>query len=334
MDSTITKKYESKSRFLTRTKPMIIIDDPQQAVVCASHSNDGIALVPLDHIIIDLIQVHPLALKHFDALEDPVVSTKIAELTHPFLNKKDYFILNLARSIATVAAAFEPKDLFVQLSHLTTAEWRGLIGGEQFESIENNPLIGLRGAMRCVDPEFRPAFDMECEAIKIVREEMGFSNIKLVIPFCRTGKEADQVVRMMNKHGMYRGCRGFEIFMTVETPCNAIMASRFAKHVDGFLICPVNLSRLMLGSEENLLHTTTVIEDPVIRLITRTLHEAKRAGIKVGLKFEGCGKHPDLMPMLVDQGIDFIAFCADNITEGIRLVAQAENRFTHTKAYY
>jgi len=332
--STGTKMIDQSGLPGLRTKIMLTLDDPQQASMCSSLPNNGVGLMSLDFIITRNIRVHPLALKHYHALEDTDTAKQIEQLTHPYLNKEDYFILNLAGSIAALAAAFHPKDVFVQMSHLTTIEWRSMIGGDQFERTESNPMIGLRGAARYLNPQFRAAFEMECEALKLVREEMGFANVKLVVPFCRTSREADRVVKLMAKHGLLRGDKGLEIFITVETPCNAMIASRFAKHVDGFLICPLNLSKLLLGAEDNLQEIVPMGDDPISQLIRRSVHEAKREGIQVGLMYEGCSNYPGLMSMLVDHGIDSITFCPNDIVDGIRSVAKAENRFTHTKAYY
>ena len=316
-----------------KTRVMLTLDDPEQALTYSSLPNDGVGFMPLDFIITRNIGLHPLALKHYHALEDTVAAKQIEKLTHPYLNKEDYFILNVAGSIAATAAAFHPKDVLVQMSHLTTVEWRGLLGGDQFERPESNPMIGLRGASRYLNPQFRAAFEMECEAIKLVREEMGFTNVKPVVPFCRTSREADQVIKLMADHGLHRGTKGLEIYITVETPCNAIMASRFARHVDGFLICPLTLSKLLLGAEDNL-EVASLGDDALNQLIRRCMHEAKREGIQVGLIYEGCRNHSGLISMLVDHGIDSISFHPNDIVDGIRSVAKAENRFTHTKAYY
>lgn len=330
----VTKTVDRSGLGNLQTKVKLRIDDPQFALSYASLPNDGVGLMPVDFIIRNIIKTHPLALRHFSALEDSNAAKQIEQLTGLCLNKEDYFILNLAGSIGVVATAFHPKDVFVQLSHLTTIEWSKLIGGSQFEPPEDNPIIGLRGASRYLDPRFRAAFELECEAIRVVREEMGLTNVKVVVPFCRTSREADQVIALMAKHGLRRGDKGLEVFVTVETPCNAVMASRFARHVDGFLICPVNLSRLMLGGEEYLPGGSDMCSDSLSRLISRTIHEAKREEIHVGLMFEGCSDHAELIPTLVDQGIDSISFYPDDITEGLRSIAKAENRFTHTKAYY
>jgi pyruvate, water dikinase len=277
--STGTKMIEHSGLPGMKTKVMMTLDNPQLAADYSFLPNDGVGLISLDFIITRNIRAHPLALKHYHALADTNTAKQIEQLTHPYLNKEDYFILNLAVSIAAVAAAFHPKDVFVQMSRLTTVEWRNMIGGNQFERIESNPMIGLRGAARYLNPQFRAAFEMECEAIKLVREEMGFANVKLVVPFCRTSREADRVVKLMANHGLLRGDKGLEIFITVETPCNAMMASRFAKHVDGFLICPLNLSKLLLGAEDNLQEVVAMGADPVSQLIRRSVHEAKREGI-------------------------------------------------------
>lgn len=318
----------------TRTKAMVMLDDPQQAVTCSALPNCGVGLMSLDFIITSIIKVHPLALKHYRALEDEVTVKQIEQLTSPYLHKEDYYTLSLAGSIATVAAAFHPKDVFVQMSHLTMVEWTKMIGGDQFERVEGNPTFGIRGASRYLSAQFKSAFEMECEAIKFVRDGMGFTNVKLVVPSCITSREADQVIKLMASYGLNRGDKGLEIHTTIETPYNALMASRFARHVDGFLICPPRLARLMLGAEANSYEDALSSNDAIARLISRSVREAKREGIRVGLMYEGYSSHPELLTVLIDQGIDSISFYPSDLAEGIKAIEKAENRFTHTKAYY
>ncbi len=311
----------------TKTKSMLILGHPDKAFLYSYLPNDGVGLMRMEFIISDAIGIHPMALKHPERIGDEKIKSRIERLTRSYSDKTFYFIERLAEATATIAAAFYPKEVIVRMSDFKSNEYANLIGGRFFEPQEENPMIGLRGASRYYHPLYREAFEMECMAMKIVWEEMGFSNLKLMIPFCRTLKEADTVIELMKTYGLVRNPGGLEIYVMIEIPSNALLAEEFAKRFDGFSIGSNDLTQLTLGADRDseLLGDIFSPFDPaVIQLIQMTLKKAKQAGVKCGLCGQAPSDYPEYANFLVENGIDSISFNPDALIKGIENVLEAE----------
>lgn len=311
----------------TKTKTMLILAHPDEAFTYSLLPNDGVGLMRMEFIISNSIGIHPMALKHFDTVTDLAVKKKIEESTIQFANKEDYFVQKLAEATAKMAAAFYPKDVIVRMSDFKSNEYANLIGGSQFEPEEENPMIGFRGASRYYHPLYRDAFEMECKAMKIVRDEMGFTNVKLMIPFCRTVSEAEKVIAVMNDCGLNRGENGLEVYVMVEIPSNALQAEEFAKHFDGFSIGSNDLTQLTLGADRDSELLTDIFSpfDPaVMQLIEMTLAKAKITKTHTGLCGQAPSDYPEYAGFLVKNGIDSISFNPDALIQGIKNIAEAE----------
>ncbi|PRY07286.1 phosphoenolpyruvate synthase [Pontibacter ummariensis] len=309
------------------TRAMLIVGDPDQAFDLSYYPNDGVGLMRLEFIINNSIQIHPMALVKYHELQEEAVKAQIDALTHHHENKEDYFVEKLAQSVATIAAAFYPKDVVVRMSDFKTNEYANLIGGRQFEPKEENPMLGFRGASRYYNPRYREGFGLECKAMKVVRDEMGLTNVKLMIPFCRTIAEGQQVLKQMAKYGLVRGENGLEVYVMAEIPSNVLLAKEFARIFDGFSIGSNDLTQLTLGIDRD---SSTVSElfdeqnEAVQKMISEVIRAAHETGVKVGL----CGQAPSDFPafaqFLVEQGIDSISFNPDALLKGVENILAAE----------
>ena len=208
---------------------MMNIGNPQEAFHLAFLPNDGVGLAREEFIITNYIKIHPLALLEFDKLEDRTLRDEINRLTPGYTDKAQFFVDKLAQGVAMIGAAFYPKDVIVRLSDFKTNEYANLIGGKAYEPIEENPMIGFRGASRYYDPRYQAGFALECQAMKKVRDEMGLTNVKLMIPFCRTVEEGQRVIAEMEKHGLKRGANQLEVYVMCEIPSNVILADDFCR---------------------------------------------------------------------------------------------------------
>lgn len=320
---------------MPKTKIMLILADPDKAFRYSLFPNMGVGLMRMEFIINNSIRIHPMALHNFDQLKDKAVIKEIGSLTHHYPDKKDYFIHKLAEATAKIAAAFYPKDVIVRMSDFKSNEYAGLLGGETFEPVEQNPMIGFRGASRYYHPLYKDAFVMECEAMKMVRNDMGFTNIKLMLPFVRTIKEATNVISIMKDNGLVRGEKGLELYMMLEIPSNALLAEEFAKHFDGFSIGSNDLTQLTLGADrdsELLSDIFSPFDPAVMQLISMAITKAKAAGIKIGLCGQAPSDYPEYSQFLVDCGIDSISFNPDAILKGISNMHEAENKKSTSKS--
>ncbi len=325
-------KWEEKEIDISKlkkpeTKVMLILAHPDQAFRYSFLPNDGVGLLRMEFIINSAIGIHPMALRHFDSIVDHEEKVKIEKITIQFPNKQNYFIQKLAESIAVIAAAFYPKEVIVRMSDFKSNEYANLLGGKQFEPSEENPMIGFRGASRYYHPLYKEGFEMECKAMKMVREEMGFSNVKLMIPFCRTVEEGEKVVALMKDFGLKRGENNLEIYVMIEIPSNALLAEEFAKHFDGFSIGSNDLTQLTLGADRDsklLSEIFSPFDPAVMQLISMTLSKAKKTGTHTGL----CGQAPSDFPsyagFLVKNGIDSISFNPDALIRGMENILVAE----------
>jgi pyruvate, water dikinase len=323
---TISEKDISHLK-MPQTAAMLILGDPSLAFQQSFLPNCGVGLLRMEFMITHHIQIHPLALTRFDQLKDKTAQQQIKQLTRHYPDKEVFFVDRLAQGVATIAAAFYPKDVIVRMSDFKSNEYASLIGGAQFEPNEENPMIGFRGASRYYSPLYKDGFALECKAMKMVREELGFTNVKLMIPFCRTVDEGKLVIKTMREFGLVQGENGLEIYMMVEIPSNVLMAEAFAEIFNGFSIGSNDLTQLTLGLDRDSALVSDLFneKDPaVMQLITTAIHVARKKGIKIGL----CGQAPSDMPefaqFLVNQGINSVSFNADALLKGIENMVAAE----------
>ncbi len=313
----------------TNTEVMLILAHPDEAFSYSRLPNDGVGLMRMEFIISNAIGIHPMALKHFEKLTDPAAREKIEVATCLFDNKEDYFVQSLAEATAKIAAAFYPKDVIVRMSDFKSNEYANLTGGTPFEPIEENPMIGFRGASRYYHPLYKEAFEMECKAMKMVRDEMGLTNIKLMIPFCRTISEAEKVIEVMSSCGLKRNENGLELYMMIEIPSNALLAEEFAKLFDGFSIGSNDLTQLTLGADrdsELLSEIFSPFDPAVMQLIEMSLMKAKKSNTKIGLCGQAPSDYPEYAQFLVENHIDSISFNPDALIKGIENIAEAEKK--------
>ncbi|MCA0236073.1 MAG: phosphoenolpyruvate synthase [Bacteroidetes bacterium] len=312
---------------MPETAPMLILGDPSLAFQQSFLPNRGVGLLRMEFLITHHIQVHPLALTRFEQIEDVGIRADIERLTGQYPQKEDYFVDKLSQGVATIAAAFYPHDVIVRMSDFKTNEYANLMGGKQFEPAEENPMIGFRGASRYYSPLYKDGFALECQAMKYVREEMGFKNVKLMIPFCRTVEEGQQVIATMREFGLEQGKNDLQIYVMVEIPSNVLMAEQFADIFDGFSIGSNDLTQLTLGLDRDSALVSGLFSEQnpaVMELIARAIRAARRKGIPIGL----CGQAPSDLPefarFLVREGINSISFNADALLKGIENMTAAE----------
>ncbi|MCB0430839.1 MAG: phosphoenolpyruvate synthase, partial [Flavobacteriales bacterium] len=259
-------------------KVMLILADPDKAFGYSFLPNNGVGLMRMEFVINNAIRIHPMALVRFNELEDAGAISKINALTAGYKKKEDYFIEKLSQAVATVAAAFYPKDVIVRMSDFKSNEYANLIGGHPFEPHEENPMIGFRGASRYYSPLYKEGFRLECKAMKVVRDDMGLTNVKLMIPFCRTPEEGKKVVEVMAESGLKRGENGLEIYTMIEIPSNVIVAEKFAEVFDGFSIGSNDLTQLTLGLDRDSALVNALFnenDEAVKRLISQVIRAAK-----------------------------------------------------------
>jgi pyruvate, water dikinase len=311
----------------TRTQVMMNLGNPQEAFSLAAIPNDGVGLTRMEFIIANHIQAHPLALLNFDKLEDQVAKAKIAKLTAQYENKADFFVDRLAYGIATIAAAFYPKPVIVRLSDFKSNEYANLLGGRQFEPIEENPMIGWRGASRYYDARYKDGFALECKAMKRVRDEMGLTNVILMVPFCRTPDEGRLAIAEMAKSGLVQGGNGLQIYVMCELPSNVILAEEFAQVFDGFSIGSNDLTQLTLGLDRDSSLVAHLFDErsPAVRkLIQMAIGVAKQQGRKIGICGQAPSDYPEFARFLVEQGIDSMSLNPDSVLKTLLEIAQVE----------
>ncbi len=310
-----------------RTKVMVNVGDPEQAFALAALPNDGVGLAREEFIISSAIRVHPLALTRFDSLPAGPVKDEIARLTRHYPDKPAYFVDRLAEGVGQIAAAFHPKDVIVRLSDFKTNEYARLLGGEPFEPKEENPMIGFRGASRYYDDRYREGFLLECRAMTKVRGEMGLTNVKLMVPFCRTVAEAERVLAVMAEAGLRRGENGLEVYVMCEVPANVVLAEDFAKVFDGFSIGSNDLTQLTLGLDRDsqiVAHLFDERNPAVTKLIAEVIRRAKASGRKIGICGQAPSDYPEFARFLVECGIDSISLNPDTVLKTTRVIAEAE----------
>jgi len=311
----------------TRTKLMLNLADPGAANRWWKLPADGVGLTRMEFVIANTIKVHPMALVHFAELEDPAAKAEIERLTADYADKCEYFVDQLALGLSRIAAAQYPAPVIVRMSDFKTNEYAGLVGGAAFEPEEENPMIGFRGASRYYSPLYRAGFALECRAIRRLREEMGFTNVAVMIPFCRTLDEADRVIGVMAQEGLRRGENGLEFYVMCEIPANVVLAGEFAQRFDGFSIGSNDLTQLTLGIDRDseLLADQFDERDPAVEwMIRHVITEARQHGTKIGLCGQAPSDHPEFARFLVDCGIDSISVTPDRFVAVKRHIAAAE----------
>ncbi|MBK9533449.1 MAG: phosphoenolpyruvate synthase [Chitinophagaceae bacterium] len=312
------------------TQVMLIAGDPDKAFKLSFYPNDGVGLMRIEFIITHSVQVHPMALVKFNELKDAAVKLQIEALTHHYPDKEKYFVDKLAEGVATIAAAFYPKTVIVRMSDFKTNEYANLIGGSDFEPQEENPMIGFRGASRYYNDLYREGFRLECEAILKVRDDMGLTNVKVMIPFCRTIDEGNKVIAVMQRYGLQQGVNGLEIYVMAEIPSNVILATKFAGIFDGFSIGSNDLTQLTLGIDRDSAIITDLFSEQneaVMEMIATMIGRARAAGVKIGLCGQAPSDFPEFAQFLVEKGIDSISFNPDALLKGIENIKKAELQF-------
>ncbi len=317
-----------------KTKIMLNVASPDEAFALSALPNDGVGLAREEFIINNFVKVHPQALLEFDKLDAPT-QAKVAELTHGYHDKPQYFVDRLSEGIAMICAAFYPKEVIVRLSDFKTNEYANLVGGKGFEPQEENPMIGYRGASRYYNPRYQAAFGLECQAVQKVRQTMGLRNLKLMIPFCRTVEEGRKVQAEMAKHGLVRGQDGLEIYVMCEIPSNVLLADQFAEIFDGFSIGSNDLTQLTLGVDrdsEIVAHVFDERNEAVKRSIASVIRVAKEKGVKIGICGQAPSDYPEFAEFLVEQGIDSMSLTSDSILKTTLHVWEVENRLNKEPA--
>jgi len=313
----------------TRTQLMMNVGNPGEAFSLAAIPNEGVGLARLEFIIANHIKVHPLALIHYAKLADPELRDQLAELTVLYADqdKPQYFVDKLAQGVGMIAAAFYPKPVVVRLSDLKSNEYANLLGGRQFEPLEENPMLGWRGASRYCDDRYRDAFALECQAMKRVREDMGLTNVILMVPFCRTPEEGQAVLAEMAHHGLVRGENGLQVYVMCELPSNVVLADQFAQVFDGFSIGSNDLTQLTLGLDRDSALVARLFDErhpAVKRMIEMAIATVKSHGRKVGICGQAPSDYPEFARFLVEQGIDSISLNPDSVLKTLLEVAAAE----------
>jgi pyruvate, water dikinase len=312
----------------TRTKVMLNLANPAAAFRWWRLPADGVGLARMEFIVNNHLKIHPMALVHYDELEDEEARRRIAELTEGYDDRAEFFVERMAHSVARIAASRFPDPVIVRLSDFKSNEYARLIGGRQFEPNEENPMIGWRGASRYYSEGYRAGFALECRAMLRVREEIGMTNVVLMIPFCRTPEEADRVLEALAEEGLARGHNGLEVYVMAEIPSNIILAEEFAERFDGFSIGSNDLTQLTLGVDrdsEALSHIFDETNPAVTRSIERLISVASAEGVKVGLCGQRPSDDPEFASFLVAAGIDSISVTPDSFLRVKQHVAAAED---------
>ncbi len=322
------KKHNLEKIPKTKTKIMMNLGMPDSAFSLSFMPNQGVGLAREEFVIASEIGVHPLALINYSKL-DKKLKKKIDEKIAGYKSPKEYYIRNLAQGIGKIAAGFYPKPVIVRFSDFKTNEYASLIGGEKFEPKESNPMIGFRGASRYYSKEFKPAFEMECEAIKIIRDEFGLKNLKLLIPFCRTIEEAKKVLEILQKYGLKRGKDGLEIYVMAEIPSNIILAKQFLKIFDGMSIGSNDLTQLVLGIDRDNSYLAKVGNEKnqaVKQMVAQAIKECKKQGKYIGICGQAPSDYPEFAKFLVDHGITTMSLSPDVLIKTILLVSKQEGK--------
>jgi pyruvate,water dikinase len=299
-----------------KTKIMMNVGNPDNAFDVANIPNDGVGLARLEFIINQYVRIHPMALVQFEKVTDKKVRKEIEAITKGYENRTDFFVDKLAQGIAKIGAAFYPNEVITRMSDFKSNEYANLIGGKYFEPVEENPMIGWRGASRYYDDKYRDGFALECKAMKKVRNEMGLTNVKPMVPFCRTVEEGKRVIEVMRDNGIIQGENGLEIYMMVEIPSNVILIEEFGKIFDGFSIGSNDLTQLTLGLDRDSAQVAHIFDErneAVQTLVRDVITKARKMGKKIGICGQAPSDYPEFARFLVDCGIDSMSLNADTV---------------------
>lgn len=298
-------------------KVMMNVGTPEQAFAFSQLPNDGVGLARLEFIINRQIGIHPKALLNLE--EQPAgIAVEIRELISAYDGPRDYYVKRLAEGVATIAAAFAPKPVIVRMSDFKSNEYANMVGGRAYEPHEENPMLGFRGASRYLEPSFRDCFDLECEALSFVRNEMGLKNVKLMIPFVRTVEEGRRVIELLAENGLRRGENGLEVIMMCELPSNALLADEFLDHFDGFSIGSNDMTQLVLGLDRDSAIVSGAFDErnpAVKKVLSMAIAAAKARGKYVGICGQGPSDHADFAQWLVEEGIDSVSLNPDTVVD-------------------
>lgn len=311
-----------------RTKIMVNLGNPAQALKTSLLPVDGVGLARIEFIISDYVKVHPMALAHLNSVIDPEVKEQIENLLGAQKNNPDqYFIEKLAEGVGQIAGAFYPRPVIVRFSDFKTNEYASLLGGKQFEASEENPMIGFRGASRYYNDLYRDGFALECRAIKYLREVVGLTNIKVMIPFCRSPEEGKKVLSEMKKHGLVRGENGLEVYVMSELPSNVLRAEDFALIFDGFSIGSNDLTQMTLGVDRDssvVSHLFDERDPAVLKMLHMAIVGAKKSVRPIGICGQAPSDYPEISRLLVHEGIDSISVTPDAVLKTIHVVLEVE----------
>lgn len=313
----------------TRTAMMVNVASPAAAFQWWRLPAKGVGLARMEFIINNVIKVHPMALVHPELVDDASAQKQIRTLTHNYDDPKEYFVDQLAQGIAKIAAPYYPHPVIVRLSDFKTNEYAHLLGGSAFEPEEENPMLGFRGASRYYSERYREGFELECRALRRVRESIGLNNVIVMVPFCRTIQEADRVLAVMAENGLRRGSNGLQVYVMCEIPANVILTEEFASRFDGFSIGSNDLTQLILGVDRDSSELFELFDErneAVTRTIADLVKRAHACGTKVGICGQAPSNYPEFAEFLVEAGIDSMSLNPDSFVSTIHRVALTESR--------
>ncbi len=311
-----------------RTKIMVNLGNPAQALKTSLLPVEGVGLARIEFIISEYVKVHPMALAHLDEIKEPEVKEQIENLLGSQKNNPgQYFVDKLAEGVGLIAGAFYPRPVIVRFSDFKTNEYASLLGGKQFEPLEENPMIGFRGASRYYDVRYRDGFALECRAIKYLREQVGLTNIKVMIPFCRSPEEGEKVLTQMKSNGLVRGENGLEIYVMSELPANVLRAEDFARIFDGFSIGSNDLTQMVLGVDRDssvISHLFDERDPAVLKMLRMAIDGAKKSSRPIGICGQAPSDYPEISKLLVEEGISSISVTPDAVFKTIHMVLDVE----------
>jgi len=326
-----SRNYDVDTLPQISTPVMMNVASPDMAFQFAGYPHKGVGLAREEFIMNNYIKIHPMALIHHEKLNDEKLSRQIKETIKGYPDGETFFVEKLSYGVSKIAAAFYPNTVIVRFSDFKTNEYFNMPGGKYFEPVEENPMIGWRGASRYYSAAYKEAFGLECKAIKKVREEMGLENVVVMIPFCRTVNELLLVYNVMEEYGLKRGENGLEVYLMAELPSNVILADQFAKYIDGFSIGSNDLTQLVLGLDRDSSLVAGLYNernDAVKFMISSLIQTAKEKGVKVGICGQGPSDYPDFAQFLVEEGIDSISVTPDSFFKTVQAIKQIEDQLT------